>query len=406
MAIDFVSGSYLVALSFISGCDCRIHGDMDICNIFMSSMPHIWRFFLCVALMKFCFLSVLSLGWGAEMEHFRWEEKPQLPDKKGLSGSFVARCGDALFAAGGTNFPDKPLVEGGAKRWHDEVYALPLGVSEWQMVGRLPAPRGYGQAVSSDDGVLLIGGADAAGHYAEVWKASLDANQRAQFQPMTPLPFPLANMSAIRIRDAIYVVGGQVAPKSVEGSSALLKYSLHGAERWEVLDPLPGPPRLMPVVASDGKNLYVFSGFQMSVRADGSNEICYLRDAYVYRPDSGWQALEGLPAPAAGAPSPAALLDDGRFLVLGGVDGIGQELPVGDRPTVPRRVQIYDPQKNKWSTGEDTSFGVVCAGTAMFDGCWTVVGGEVRAGIRSPSVIALSPVREPNKSPHHGSAMR
>ena len=95
----------------------------------------------------------------------RWTQLPDTPNAPGFGGAFAGTHGETLLMGGGSNFPDKPLWEGGAKAWHDAVYALTPGAKVWKPVGQLPRPLGYGVSVSIRQGLLCLGGADAVRHY-------------------------------------------------------------------------------------------------------------------------------------------------------------------------------------------------------------------------------------------------
>ena len=48
---------------------------------------------------------------------------------------------DVLIVAGGCNFPDEPVAEGGKKRFYDGVYAYQLNDTvehQWERIGSLP----------------------------------------------------------------------------------------------------------------------------------------------------------------------------------------------------------------------------------------------------------------------------
>src|SRR5687768_8289881 len=97
---------------------------------------------------------------------------PQAPDAQGFAGAFAGVSNVHLLAGGGANFPDGVMPwEGGTKVWSDRVFALDLSARDavWREIGRLPAPNGYGVALTVPEGVLLIGGGDAVRNFADVW---------------------------------------------------------------------------------------------------------------------------------------------------------------------------------------------------------------------------------------------
>lgn len=72
-----------------------------------------------------------------------WTKLPDLPGAAdtaslGVSAPFAGIHNGVLIVAGGCNFPDKPVTEGGAKRYYSEIFVLlPEG---WKEIDRLPRP--------------------------------------------------------------------------------------------------------------------------------------------------------------------------------------------------------------------------------------------------------------------------
>ena len=101
---------------------------------------------------------------------------PDVPDPHGFAGAFAGISSGHLLAGGGANFPDGVMPwNGGKKVWHDRVFALDLRARDaaWREIGRLPARNGYGVSLTVSEGVLLIGGGDAARNFTEVWMMTL-----------------------------------------------------------------------------------------------------------------------------------------------------------------------------------------------------------------------------------------
>ncbi|WP_341840227.1 hypothetical protein [Chitinophaga caseinilytica] len=124
---------------------------------------------------------------------YHWDTLPAIPDEKGFAGSFAGVSNGALLVAGGSNFPGSGTPwNGGVKTWYDKVFVLEDANGGWKEAGKLPRPLGYGVSITTDDGLLCIGGSNAEGHYADVfllrWK-----NGALETIPFPPLPFPLAN---------------------------------------------------------------------------------------------------------------------------------------------------------------------------------------------------------------------
>lgn len=263
-----------------------------------------------------------------------WSQLPTLPvaggetRQLGLAGAFAGVHGDAMIVAGGANFPQGPPWEGGAKKWWDDIYVLvkadkdTTGAStetdpdgqvrsgapfyRWvQPKTRLPRPLAYGASVSTPEGVICIGGCDAGQCYADVFRIRWDAKaQDVAVDFLPPLPKPLAFHAAARVVDGqrgidrIYVVGGQEGVKDPSATKTFLCLDLRarneGREvRWEVLDPWPGPSRLLPVVATqtfrEDPCLFVFSGRDVQP----GRQAVFHTDAYRYTPPGARAYAEG-----------------------------------------------------------------------------------------------------------------
>ena len=73
----------------------------------------------------FIFLCLSSIIYSQENKDIlEWSEETAIPNEIGLNGSYSGIHNDVLIIAGGANFPDQPVWEGGKKHWHDEIYVL------------------------------------------------------------------------------------------------------------------------------------------------------------------------------------------------------------------------------------------------------------------------------------------
>lgn len=105
-----------------------------------------------------------------------WLKNSQLPPslgeqlQEGLAGAFSGYSNGVLLVGGGANFPGAKQSytngklyshEGINKKWRDEVYGLING--QWQYMGKMNQPLGYGVSVSYGEEVFLIGGENAKG---------------------------------------------------------------------------------------------------------------------------------------------------------------------------------------------------------------------------------------------------
>lgn len=85
--------------------------------------------------------------------------------QEGVAGAFAGSIDNVVVVAGGANFPGSTQAyaqgknfahEGKTKTWRDEIYTYANG--EWNEVGSLPLPLGYGVTIDNGDELLLIGG--------------------------------------------------------------------------------------------------------------------------------------------------------------------------------------------------------------------------------------------------------
>lgn len=317
---------------------------------------------------------------GAEIE---WRQLPPLPDAFGFASPFAGTSGHTLLVAGGANFSDKPLWEGGKKIWHDTIYALEPDARDWTRAGTLPGRLAYGVSFSTNDGLLCVGGSDAERHSSEVFLLRWEKNALTK-KNLPALPRPMALSAGARVGDVLYLAGGMETPKDKQPLATFLALDLRRIDGgWKELPTWPGPPRFQPVAASDGGFFYLFSG--LSPKEGG---LEYLRDAYRYSPKDGWERLPDLPFPAAAASSPAPVGPVGIYLI-GGVDGTAVGKTPRDFYPAPQRIQLYEPKEKRWLDAGNAPIGRVCVSASEWQGRWILPSGETTPGVRSPEVWSL-----------------
>lgn len=297
--------------------------------------------------------------------------------------------GEKLVFAGGTNFAGTPPWEGGVKVWSPNIYQLDSPEGTWRAAGKLDRPLAYGASVSIDEGLLLIGGGDSEKHYPDVLLLRPDEEGVFETERLSELPIPSAYCAAIVHDRKVYVVSGMQGPDSEWADKRFWRLDL--AERnadWEELPVWPGPARVMAVMAVAHNEVFLVSG--RAVDPGLPREDSYLTDAYAY--DIGaksWRSLPALSFPAAGIPSPAPVTDDGRVLILGGNDGtLAHVFPIASRRNFPAELHVFEPKKNGWSQSGTLPFAQKVTPTIHWRGRWIVPSGELRPGIRTPTVWA------------------
>jgi N-acetylneuraminate epimerase len=331
--------------------------------------------------------AMLGSGYAAR----EWSRLAPIPDPAGVAAPFAGLSGEALIVAGGANFPDKSLWDGGRKVWHDAIFALERPDGEWKRAGTLPRPIAYGVSVTHRGGVVCVGGSDATHCYADAFRLEWRAGQVA-IMPLPPLSTPLANACGALIGDVLYVAGGQQTPNATRAVSTAFRIDLSASKpAWQEIDPYPDAARILAVAAAYDGAFWLIGGAELTPGESRSVVRRYLRDVYRYRPGVGWQRMPDLPDPIAAAPSPAPCDESGLY-ILGGDDGSHVSLKPGPRlPGFSRTILRFDGKQGTWQQRGQTPAPRVTAPCVHWGKSWIIPSGEGRPGVRSPQVWAWTP---------------
>lgn len=318
-----------------------------------------------------------------------------LPDVHGFAGMFAGVSGGALLCAGGANFPEKPLVQGGEKTWSDRVFLLPTPHGSWREAGRLPRSNGYGVSATWRDTVVIVGGGNAQVNFRTAALMRWDG-ARLSFTALPDLPVPVANSCGAVVGDILYVASGQETPAATSTLNRCFALNLAVADcTWrEIPWPAGAPGRILAVAAAHDGWFYLFSGADLFPNAQGQPERHYLTDAWRYRSDTGWQRLADLPHSVAAAPSPAMNADDTHLVIVGGVSPeFLATLPKNaPHPGFPRELLAYDTVGNTWASAIAPFDGPpprVTAPLTSWQSRFVIPSGEVAPGIRTPTVLSF-----------------
>jgi len=315
-----------------------------------------------------------------------WSQLPSLPDKEGYAGAFAGVAGGALIVAGGTNFPDKMPWEGGAKTWYDLVHVLREPEGKWELAGHLPKPNGYGVSLTTKDGLLIIGGGDAGGHFRDVLRLNWDGKNIA-IAALPPLPKACAFMAGVESGGVVYVAGGIERPTDTTALKSFWSLDLASSWKgWQELPPCPGPARILAGMAAVNGAVYLFSGAALKTGPDGKPTREWQKDAWRYTATEGWKQLADMPHVSVAAPSPLPFRD-GELLMIGGDDGLMANFePKTKHPGFPRRVLAYDAKSDRWRGAGELPFSLVTTPAVEWRGRIVIPGGEARPGKRSSEV--------------------
>lgn len=342
-----------------------------------------------------------------------WKRLPPLPDRLGYAGAFVGLIDDQLIVLGGANFPIAPPWEGGTKRWSKKLYRLPTPQSEWIEGPDYREELGYGVSITTEEGLVCIGGSDANKHRDSVFllrrKPTVDDSFTLEEIALPSLPQPLANMCGVRAGDYLYVMGGTNSPDATRASSlflrlrwtreliaspSALKQDSAGYKEsewsWEALPSWTGSPRMLAIAAALGDQVFLAGGVALSANTERKPVRQYLQDAFVYSPGQGWDRVPSLPTPLAASPSPA-WVHDNVLRIIGGDTGSRAALaPSANHPGFSRSEYLFDADKRRWRVGEETPVASVTTNTVEWFGTYIVPTGEIRPGVRTPNVWARS----------------
>ena len=318
---------------------------------------------------------------------------------KGVSALYAGTLDGQLIIGGGCNFPDVPVADGGKKVYYKEVYAAPLPtdtVFEWRKVGTLPEASGYGVTISTDKGLVCIGGSTASRSMSEVFRLSLQADTLV-VDTLPSLPVTMDNMAGALLGNTIYVVGGNAA-----GIPSTAVYSLDLSalqEGWKAETPMPGNPRVQPVCAAQGGKLYVWGGF---AGAGEGREATLSVDGYAYTPETKEWTPVATPVDETGEAvslggGVALPLGEDAILCAGGVNkdiflkaiqGIytGKEYlthPV-EWYKFNRKLLVYRTGEDRWTCLGDYEQGARAGAVMVADGSfYYIINGELKPGIRT-----------------------
>ncbi|MCD6200997.1 MAG: cyclically-permuted mutarotase family protein [Bacteroidales bacterium] len=384
------------------------------------------------------FLSVMGLPVSARQpfrNYLVWKVLPDLPPppgetvQYGVSAPFAGVSNNVLLVAGGTNFPDKPVWEGGKKKYYSDAYALVReegGNYKWYRGFTIPKAAAYGVSVTTERGVICIGGKNETERFSFVFLMRWNPEDRnILIDSMPSLPCAMYNMAGALVGNKIYVAGGMVddAPSNAFYSLDLEKWGTE-AFQWERLPDFPGPPRLQAVAvgqdAAEENHFYLFSGSVYSGNLD-----------YPLLQSDG---LEYDPVTQTWSPVPATVID-GDTISLHGAGGVAvsahhvlfvggvnrkifgrallrerhmqQALETGDSALYSRlrkeqyayftmqpdsfrfnkRVIAYHTITKTWTSIQEYPFPAPAgAPVVKWNDGWVVVNGEIKPGVRSPKV--------------------
>ena len=311
---------------------------------------------------------------------------PDAAYAKGVSAPFCGVTGDALVVAGGANFPDKSLLEGGAKCVYADIWAY--GAGDWARVGELPDSTAYGATFAVDEALILAGGNVCGVTTDKVYELKL-RDGKAVLRALPTLPEPMEQCGWTRDGDRLYLVGGV-------GTTGVYTCMV-GVYEWEKVADLP-EPLVQPVAFASAGKLYVWGGFNPETLEVSDKGICL---------DAGdWREAAAIPDGGTFVGATGVTLPDGRLAVVGGVNRaiFARALHNTPEDRIPylskepaeyqfrQAVYTFDPATETWALpGSEPACALAGPGVAAFGAtALYVAGGELKPGVRSPKIFSLT----------------
>ncbi len=312
-----------------------------------------------------------------------WQQLADLPDAEGYAGSYAGVHNGALIVTGGANFPEKPLWEGGPKRWTDRVFVLPAGSDTWVESAPLPKPLGYGATATLPEGVMLIGGSNAGGAVADCYLLTWDGST-VTCRELPSLPTTLTGHAATVMGGKVYVQGGSIAPGEQDAESRMWVYD-PAAAVWSEAPALPARGRFLQQMATSADTIYVLGGIGLKDGEDGRKVRDMLTEAWSYNEFGGWEQLPDLPHFCAAGPTPAPVIN-GRIYLLGGDDATVKGFTPQNHPGFHNFSLCYCITCGEWKDAGEIAVARAVLPCAEWEGMAVIVNGEQRPGKRSNQV--------------------
>lgn len=358
--------------------------------------------FLCLGFITMTALtgsaSVAPEGTGKEGSK-GWKLLAPLPDRVGYAGMFGGVLGGRLIVGSGSQFPEKPLWLKGEKAFSDRIFILSAPDAKWtESKTRLPASFASAAFGATPDAIYLAGGLNATESLRQVYEMRAQGDGFS-FKALPDLPKPVGYGVGAIMGGRFYVLGGLDSPTSKSPGVEVWSLALNASEReWRREPDVPGSGFFVAATATDADHVYVFGG--VGFGADG--KAVPSKSAWrLAKGASAWEKLPELPEGRVGISSPCAMVD-GRLFMIGGYADVFPGAP-REHPGFSAQTLFFDPKKKRWENGpmlphqpvpDRDSPGDVGPAPMIGAPCivWrdhiVVVGGEVRASVRTPTVIA------------------
>ena len=339
--------------------------------------------------------------------------RPGEQESLGFAGAVSGFYKNRILVAGGANFPDAMPWLGGKKKYYNEVFIYLKKGDELFLEStscHLPEAIAYSASSSCEQGIVYAGGENEKGPINHVFLIQLK-DAVCNFKKLPDLPVAVSNASMIISGNKVYLAGGETALKV---SDQFFLLDLHNMESgWKILPPLPKPlsHAVMVIQQKDQhENIYVLGGRQKTIT--GISEL--FNSVYEFDVTAGsWSSKSPLPyALSAGT---GVDLNGEQILLLGGDNGatfhkvesiiaaiqketdeqkkneLNRQKTVlqSSHPGFSNTLLLYDTRKGTCKSAGNAPLSIPVTTSAFKYGDQIfITSGEIRAGVRSPHIIA------------------
>lgn len=337
---------------------------------------------------------------------------PQQTRSVGLAGAIVGVNHQVLMVAGGNNFPAEMPWNGGKKQYYAAVFLYRKTPGGLQLIPethcKLPFNLAYSGVASTTHGVVVAGGENEDGLSKKVlllnWK-----NEALEVSYLPELPEAVSNASLTVTGDLVYLAGGEAADNV---SRQFLLLNLKALQDgWKKLPELPKPVSHTVLLASDhasGADVLLIGG---RMRNSGDTSTLY-KEVFAFNLQrNNWTAKAPLPYPLSAA---AGVIKGRNILVFSGDQGetfhkaekliaeIARENDADTKEALnQQKIELqsnhpgfstatlkYNLVKNSWTVlNNPMPYGTVTTSAVSIDNEVIIVGGEIKAGVRTPNIL-------------------
>lgn len=363
-------------------------------------------------------LALVSAYATAQEKWLDWNPMPDLPNALGVAGPLVGVHNDALIVAGGANFPE-PVWEND-KQWLDQIYVLELDPAKkpssedrdagdtasnslsWIEVGKLEEPKAYAACVSTDYGVVCLGGNDAESVSDQALLLRW-TGQAIEIKSLPSLPAPNVYGQAASVGSTVYLIAGQTDLGLDSCTTKMWSLDLKAwfddetpakeLIQWVDEPPLPAASRAfhMTAVQHDG---YYPSIYVMGGRREQAGETEFLQDVWQYVPEKKqWTRKADMPVPMMAGTSVG--FGQSHVFILGAAppdNFFDVERLKDQHPGFPKQAYAYHTITDTWTLAGATPVCQVTTTAVNWRNQIIVASGEVRPRVRTPKVFSIQPV--------------